>query len=65
MTQAEPAYMAGRAAHKLLGWLFAAMAVLHITAALRHHFILKDSVLQRMMLGAEWHMAKIIIEPTV
>lgn len=49
VTQTDPAYLVGRSAHEVLGWLFAALAVLHIAAALRHHFVLKDRVLQRMI----------------
>ncbi|MGY6550653.1 MAG: cytochrome b [Erythrobacter sp.] len=49
ITQADPVYALGRGAHEILGWVFAALALLHIAAALRHRFILKDRVLQRMM----------------
>lgn len=49
VTRTDPAYLVGREAHELLGWLFAALAVLHIAAALRHHFILRDRVLERML----------------
>jgi cytochrome b561 len=35
--------------HEILGIAFAVLAVLHIAAALRHHFILKDGVLRRML----------------
>jgi cytochrome b561 len=38
--------------HELLGYLFAALVVLHVAAALRHHFILRDSVVRRMTPGA-------------
>lgn len=43
--------MAGGAheAHEILGLMMAALVVLHIAAALRHHFLLKDNVLRRMM----------------
>jgi cytochrome b561 len=34
--------------HEILGYAMAALVVLHIAAALRHHFILKDGVLRRM-----------------
>lgn len=37
--------------HELAGYLFAALVVLHIAAALRHHFMLKDGVLARMVPG--------------
>lgn len=38
----------GHDAHGLLGWLMAALVVLHVAAALRHHLILRDTVLARM-----------------
>lgn len=38
----------GHNAHGLLGWLMLALVVLHIAAALRHHLILRDTVLTRM-----------------
>ena len=38
----------GHEAHGVLGWLMLALVVLHIAAALRHHLILRDSVLARM-----------------
>lgn len=49
VTQTDAAYLVGRSAHEVLGWLFAALAVLHVAAALRHHFVLRDRVLQRML----------------
>jgi cytochrome b561 len=38
----------GHEAHELLGWLFLALVVLHVAAALRHQFVLRDEVLRRM-----------------
>ncbi len=38
----------GHNAHGLLGWVMLALVVLHIGAALRHHFLLRDQVLVRM-----------------
>ena len=38
----------GHDAHGLLGWLMLALVVLHIAAALRHHLLLRDTVLTRM-----------------
>ncbi|TPG13282.1 cytochrome b [Sphingomonas koreensis] len=38
--------------HMLFGYLFAALALLHIAGALRHQFVLRDSVLGRMLPGA-------------
>ncbi len=35
--------------HGILGWLMLALVVLHIGAALRHHFLLRDGVLGRMI----------------
>ena len=35
--------------HEILALLFGALAIIHIAAALRHHFILKDNVLRRMI----------------
>lgn len=42
---------AARNAHGLLGWVMLALIVLHVAAALRHHFILKDGILARMVPG--------------
>ncbi len=42
----------GHEAHGILGYVAAALVVLHIAAALRHHFILRDSVLARMAPGS-------------
>lgn len=39
----------GHAAHAILGWLMLALVALHIAAALRHHLILRDSTLLRML----------------
>ncbi|MDI1296807.1 MAG: cytochrome b [bacterium] len=36
-------------AHEILGFIWAALIALHILAALRHHFILKDGVMRRML----------------
>ena len=35
--------------HVVLGWLMAALVVLHVAAALRHHLILRDATLARML----------------
>ncbi len=35
--------------HEILAFVWAALIVVHVLAALRHHFILKDSVLRRMI----------------
>jgi len=38
-----------KAAHYYLQWIILAVVALHVAAALRHHFVLKDSVLRRML----------------
>lgn len=38
--------------HTSLALLSAAVAILHVAAALRHHFVLKDTVLRRMIVPA-------------
>ncbi len=40
-----------RAGHGALGWVLAVVLVGHVLAALRHHLILKDEVLRRMLPG--------------
>ncbi|TPG15293.1 cytochrome b [Sphingomonas oligophenolica] len=35
--------------HGVLGWLMLALVALHVGAALRHHFLLRDGVLGRMI----------------
>jgi cytochrome b561 len=35
--------------HELLGYLMLALALVHIAAALRHHFIRRDTILARMI----------------
>lgn len=37
--------------HGLLAWVILALITLHVAAALRHHLLLKDSVLRRMLPG--------------
>lgn len=48
VTREDPLYEIGHEGHELLGWVFLALVALHLVAALRHHFILKDNVLRRM-----------------
>lgn len=36
-------------AHELLGYAMIGLLVLHVAAALRHHFVLKDGVMRRML----------------
>lgn len=38
-----------RGSHGVLGLIFGALVVIHVAAALRHHFVLKDEVLRRML----------------
>lgn len=38
--------------HAVLGYSFAVLVLLHIAGALRHHFILRDAILARMIPGA-------------
>ena len=49
VTRSDALYRVGSAGHEFLGWLFLALAIVHIAAALRHHLLLKDNVLRRMM----------------
>lgn len=44
----EAAGGVARNAHGLLGWVALALVVLHVAAALRHHLLLRDTVLTRM-----------------
>lgn len=39
----------GHEAHEILGYALLALVILHILAALRHHLILRDSTLVRML----------------
>ncbi|TPG56265.1 cytochrome b [Sphingomonas glacialis] len=41
----------GDSAHAVLGYAMAALVVAHVAAALRHHFMLHDAVLARMLPG--------------
>jgi len=38
-------------AHELLAWVLAALVLAHLGAALKHHFIDRDGLLQRMLPG--------------
>lgn len=38
-----------REGHEVMGFAWAALIIVHIAAALRHHVVLKDNVLRRMM----------------
>ena len=48
LTKADPVVGLAKEGHEILGFTMLALVVLHIAAALRHHFILKDGVLRRM-----------------
>ncbi|MGE5476383.1 MAG: cytochrome b [Bacteroidales bacterium] len=37
--------------HELMAWVLAAVLVVHVVAAVRHHVVLKDDVLRRMLPG--------------
>ena len=37
--------------HEVMGWALAAVLVVHVAAALRHHIVLKDEVMRRMLPG--------------
>jgi cytochrome b561 len=39
--------------HKILAYVLAALVIVHLVAALRHHFVKHDSVLRRMWFGAK------------
>lgn len=41
----------GDGAHMVLGYAMAALVALHLAAALRHHFVLRNAVLGRMLPG--------------
>jgi cytochrome b561 len=42
-------YEAMQQTHEALAWTLGAVATLHLLAALKHHFVLKDTVLRRML----------------
>jgi cytochrome b561 len=45
----ERAFELLKTTHHLMGWLLLTVAILHILAALKHHFWDKDDVLRRML----------------
>lgn len=49
--------------HALGAWFLAALLAVHVAAALRHHFLLRDDVLRRMLPGRRPSTAP-IVEPT-
>ena len=44
-----PAHVAAQAVHSLAGWLLIGLMVIHVAAAIRHHFVLRNTVLTRML----------------
>ncbi len=42
-------YAAFLTTHEVLAWALAAVVTLHVAAALKHHFMLRDDVLRRML----------------
>lgn len=49
VTRTDPIVGASGATHHYLGYLMAALVIGSIAAALRHHFLLRDDVLRRML----------------
>jgi len=49
VTRDSATYAIGHETHEILGWVFLALVVLHIAAALRHEFLLREPILRRMM----------------
>ncbi|MEQ8964796.1 MAG: cytochrome b [Azospirillaceae bacterium] len=47
----EALYERLSALHGAIGWAFVALVALHVAAALKHHFVLRDDVLRRMLPG--------------
>lgn len=47
--KSQPLYDALLQTHHLLAWALVAVVVLHVGAALKHHYVLKDDVLRRML----------------
>jgi cytochrome b561 len=47
--KSEPLHELFEAGHGLMGWVLALVLVVHVAAALHHHFRLKDDVLRRML----------------
>ena len=45
----EALFQVTQTTHQWLAWCFGVLLVLHIAAALKHHLILKDQVLRRML----------------
>lgn len=48
VTRESAAYAIAHEGHELLGFGFAALVVVHVAAALYHHFVVRDHLLSRM-----------------
>ena len=49
VTKDSPLAGLAHESHEVLGFLMAGLVVLHVAAALHHHFVIKDNVLRRML----------------
>lgn len=49
LPKSEAAEAAWTLVHQVLGWLMFGLVFVHVLAALRHHFLLRDRVLVRML----------------
>lgn len=47
----KPVEDALKEVHEMAGWAMVALLLLHVAAALRHHLLLKDDILRRMLPG--------------
>jgi cytochrome b561 len=47
--KSKPLYDAFLITHETLAWTLGAVVTLHVAAALKHHFVLKDDTLRRML----------------
>jgi cytochrome b561 len=45
----KPLYHALLTTHQALAWTLGVVVILHVAAALKHHFVLKDDTLRRML----------------
>lgn len=49
VTKENPIVGVSHEGHEVLGWVMLALVVLHVAAALRHQFVLRDGILRRML----------------
>jgi cytochrome b561 len=49
MTRSDAGEALWTSVHQVLGWLLLVFVALHVAAALRHHFLLRDGILLRML----------------